>query len=839
MSMVIRDSRLQEIDAADIVPGDIVYLKLGAKIPADARLLSCTDMKVDNSSITGESEPQERNLRCNNPNILEATNMAFSGSKIVSGEGFGLIVRTGDHSLLGKIANLTLTSEKRASQLHLETDVFVKRTALVAFTVALVFFIFGIVSDFGVGITFSFAIGTFVAFIPQGLPVTVTLLLTIAAKRLSTKNVLVKDLHAVETLGSITVLATDKTGTLTQNKMSVVSVWMNRLVHGAGLEKTDEQIIDTNGPNVQDLLNVCVLCAGSKLKPEEDAMEFKDRTILGDATEIGILRFAGVYVDVPGMISSARKVFEIPFNSTNKWHLTIIEKEHEDGDYIILIKGAPERIKGMCNRIRINDEDLPWDDDWEEEFNAAYKNFASKGRRVLAFAHAKLPRSKYPKGFEFSNDPLNFEKDQFAFLGLLGLMDPPKHGVRKAIAALRTAGIQIIMVTGDHPLTAEAIARNIGLIQGQTKQDASTKLNVPTEFVTEDQYDAIVVHGDDIDAWEEKDWDRVLSKLDIVFARTSPKHKLEIVTRLQAKGHIVGASGDGVNDSPALKKADLGISMNHSASDVSKEAAAMILLDDNFSTIVTGVHEGRLIFVNLKKSVRYTLTHIMPEVLSFLIFIIFAIPLPLSSILVLMFDLGVELGPAISYAWELPEGDLMLVPPRKALVKAKPAIKPKKMHWWNKSKRGATDLEAGQVPDDVQIVPEKIEQPPISEAMKKGDSKIKVLWNRLADNFRIKGTGEMLVDSDLVVWSYFQGGIIETIGCFASYLVVLWLNKAPFDDLYKSALTYWQDGAPPLTMSDGSIVMKIAMYLLSYLYRRMQTNKFTSTTKLRQLTLSL
>lgn len=260
----------------------------------------------------------------------------------------------------------------------------------------------------------------------------------------------------------------------------------------------------------------------------------------------------------------------------------------------------------------------------------------------------------------------------------------------------------------------------------------------------------------------------------------------------------------------------------------------MILLDDNFPTIVTGVHEGRLIFVNLKKSIRYTLTHIMPEVLSFLIFIIFAIPLPLSSILVLMVDLGAELGPAISYAWELPEGDLMLVPPRKALVKAKPAPKPKKKHWWNRSKADATDLEAGQVPDDVQIVPEQIEQPPISEAMKKGDSRTKALWNRLANHFRIKGTGEMLVDSDLVVWSYFQGGIIETIGCLASYLVVLWVNHAPFDNLYKSALTYWQDGAPPLTMSDGSIVHQyLSSFSFLIFYRRMQQSKFTSTTRRR------
>lgn len=284
--------------------------------------------------------------------------------------------------------------------------------------------------------------------------------------------------------------------------------------------------------------------------------------------------------------------------------------------------------------------------------------------------------------------------------------------------------------------------------------------------------------------------------------RTSPKHKLEIVSRLQSKGHIVGVSGDGVNDSPALKKADLGISMNHSASDVSKEAAGIILLNDDFATIVNGIYEGRLIFSNLKKSIRYTLTHIMPEILGFLIFIIFGIPLPISSILVLVVDLGAELGPSISYAWEPAEGELMLVPPRKVLVKAE---KIKKKHWWNR-KRTHVDVENGPDMEELALRPEPVQQEPIQEAIKKSDSKIKILWTRLVDKFRVKGTGEMLVDSDLVVWSYFQGGIIETIGCLASYLVVLWSNHAPFDNLYKSAKTYWQPDAPPLTLSNGEIV---------------------------------
>lgn len=236
-------------------------VKMGDKSPADIRLIHCNEMKVDNSSITGESEAQERNLSNKIQNPLESTCLVFSGSTIVSGEGLGVIIRVGDKSILGRIAALTMGGEKRKSQLTEETDVFVRKTALVSITVALVFFVFGLVSGYSVGVTFSFAIGTFVAFIPQGLPVTVTLLLTIAAKRLSKRQVLVKDLHAVETLGSITVLATDKTGTLTQNKMTVVSVWMNNLIYGSNLEKTDSQIVSPDAQNIKDLVTICTLCS--------------------------------------------------------------------------------------------------------------------------------------------------------------------------------------------------------------------------------------------------------------------------------------------------------------------------------------------------------------------------------------------------------------------------------------------------------------------------------------------------------------------------------------------------------------------------------------------------
>lgn len=415
--------------------------------------------------------------------------------------------------------------------------------------------------------------------------------MTIAAKRMASRNVLVKNLHAVETLGSITLLATDKTGTLTQNKMSVVGVWLNDSFHSINDMGQDQQLKE-GIENLDHLIQACALCCKSKFVESEAGMPLTERTIIGDATEVGLLRFSCQYIDTPMEQDRYKKVFEIPFNSQTKWHLTVHKIPSEGSNFVAFVKGAPERVTRMCKYIQINDQVMPWNAEIDEKFNRAYEHFATLGRRVLAVARQILPSEKFPEDYVFVRDPLGFSTEEFVFVGLLAIMDPPKHGVRKAIAACRTAGIQIVMVTGDHPITAEAIARQIGLISGETMMEASMKLQKPMELVTEDEYDAVVAHGDRLDVLTDADWDRILSKKEIVFARTSPKQKLEIVTRFQNKGHIVGVSGDGVNDSPALKKADLGISMNKTASDVSKEAAEMILLDDNFPSIVHGIAEG-------------------------------------------------------------------------------------------------------------------------------------------------------------------------------------------------------------------------------------------------------
>jgi sodium/potassium-transporting ATPase subunit alpha len=457
MCLAIRDGHPAETLASELVVGDVLAVKSGDKIPADMRLIHTVDFKVDNSSITGESEPQERSTAaCLGP-PLEASNLALSGTMAVSGEAQGIVIRTGDHSVLGQIAKLTCSSKDRPSQMSQEISVFVKKIALIAFTTALFFFVYGLIRAYDIGMTFSFAIGLFVAFVPQGIPATVTLLLTIAAKRLSRKNVLVKDLQGVETLGAITLLATDKTGTLTQNRMSVFGAWINGRIYSAtGIaESASEQLLEPDTPNLQKLIDACALCTKSRFDPADMGKPIEERNIFGDATEAGLLRFAANFTDATQYMEDHPKVFEIPFNSASKWHLAVNSLPHEKGPLTMFIKGAPERVAALCKFIQVDDKILPWTEDTTSQFNQAYESFASRGQRVLAFGFKHLEEGEYPADYQFTRDPRNFPENEFTFAGLISLMDPPKRGVRKAVAACRTAGIQVVMVTGDHPLTAE------------------------------------------------------------------------------------------------------------------------------------------------------------------------------------------------------------------------------------------------------------------------------------------------------------------------------------------------------------------------------------------------
>ncbi|KAG0377383.1 hypothetical protein BGX24_006216 [Mortierella sp. AD032] len=760
---VVRDGKIVSIQASDLVLGDIVFSRMGDKIPADVMIFACTDMKVDNSSLTGESDPQDRNPVNEHKNPLEATNLAFNGSLIVNGEGYGLVIRTGDNTVLGQIAGLTAGEDSGKSPLTREIDDFVKIIATIAITTAIVFFLIGYFAVYrskgssGISSTLNFAVGVFVAWVPEGLPATVTMLLTIAAKRMASQNVLVKDLTGVETLGAITLLATDKTGTLTRNQMTVTNIWSSNTMYSAFRSAANAgNPFDATSPGIPEVLSISALC--SRAKFDRTDVPIPERQVLGDATESGLTRFAAANIgNFDDMNDLYPKVFEVPFNSENKWAMTIHDKSHDHGRFTLLMKGAPERILRLCSTILINGSEILLSAEHAKSYDEIYSLMASKGHRVLAFAQMLLPDNQYPDNHIFDKEKKNYPTSNLCFVGLISLEDPPKHGVREAIGRCRSAGIRVMMVTGDHPLTAEAIGRKINLVLSDTKELVAKNRGCSVEEVGDDEYDAVVIHGEQIDSLTEQDWDLIFSKPEIIFARTSPKHKLQIVKHAQALGHIVGVTGDGVNDSPALKKADLGIAMNISGSDVSKEAAAMILLDDNFASTVRGIEEGRLIFTNLKKSIQYTITHSMPEVIPNLLYVIASIPLPISAMLILVIDLGFELCISLSFAWDKPESEagLMKLPPRKPVT---PASIERRRRLATRDLPPVIDPESGE-----QVKP---------TFMARFQHDFKALFTRVYWREKFEHTeDEILVDAGLLSWAYLEVGIIETIGALVVFFV--------------------------------------------------------------------
>ncbi|ORY01095.1 P-type cation exchange, alpha subunit of ATPase [Basidiobolus meristosporus CBS 931.73] len=790
----IREGKLAQMSAAELIPGDVVFTRMGDKIPADLLIFHSSDMKVDNSSLTGESEPQARVPFNDQRSPLEASNIAFNGTLVVAGEGYGIVIRTGDNTVLGQIAGLTQGEKKRKSPLSLEIDNFVKTIAGVAAFTAIVFFIVGQVLYGKISFTLNFAIGVFVAFVPEGLPATVTMLLTIAAKRMAAANVLVKDLKGVETLGAITLLATDKTGTLTRNQMTVTNVWSGLVMYTAFPSSGNPEIpLTADAPGVDEIMHNASL--NSRAKFDRVDVPIEERQILGDATESGLVRFAAKNLnDFDNIAATYPKVFEIPFNSDNKWAMTIHEKVHANGDLTLFIKGAPERILRLCSTILINGEAIPLTQEHKDLYDQTYAYMAGKGHRVLAFAQLLLPRDQYPLGTEFTKEKKNYPTSELCFVGLTSLEDPPKHGVREAIGSCRSAGIQVMMVTGDHPLTAEAIGRKINIMLSETKEMVAKRTGRPIESIQEHEYSAIVIHGEQIDSLTEQDWDIIFSKNEIIFARTSPKHKLEIVRHAQAMGHIVGVTGDGVNDSPALKKADLGIAMNQSGSDVSKEAAAMILLDDNFASTVKGVNEGRLIFTNLKKSIQYTITHSTPEILPNLLYIIVPLPLPLSAILILVIDLGFEMFAALSYAWEYPEtkSGLMKLPPRKPVTVRSVARLRRQL---SRRPQSHTDIESGAEfkPSKFSLFKHSITEKFTSQ-----------YWVEMFE----ETDDEVLVDAGVLSWGYLEAGMIEFVGAILSYFLVLWFefNISPSEARNMQKNNCFQKDSDPYTLTNGTVL---------------------------------
>uniref|UniRef100_A0A3Q3JGI7 Sodium/potassium-transporting ATPase subunit alpha n=1 Tax=Monopterus albus TaxID=43700 RepID=A0A3Q3JGI7_MONAL len=643
-ALVIRDGEKKSINAEDVVVGDLVEVKGGDRIPADLRIISAHGCKVDNSSLTGESEPQTRTPEFTNDNPLETRNIAFFSTNCVEGTARGIVINTGDKTVMGRIATLASSLEGGKTPIAIEIEHFIHIITGVAVFLGVSFFILSLILGYGWLEAVIFLIGIIVANVPEGLLATVTVCLTLTAKRMAKKNCLVKNLEAVETLGSTSTICSDKTGTLTQNRMTVAHMWFDNQIHEADTtENQSGTSFDRSSATWAALARVAGLCNRAVFLAEQSNLPILKREVAGDASEAALLKCIELCCgSVKDMREKYPKIAEIPFNSTDKYQLSI-HKNTTPGEtkHLLVMKGAPEKILERCILIFM------------------------PGRE--SFCHFNLPDDQFPEGFAFDTDEVNFPTEKLCFIGLMSMIDPPRAAVPDAVGKCRSAGIKVIMVTGDHPITAKAIAKGVGIISegNETVEDIAARLNVPVAEVNPRDAKACVVHGGELKEMTPELLDDVLKyHTEIVFARTSPQQKLIIVEGCQRQGAIVAVTGDGVNDSPALKKADIGVAMGIAGSDVSKQAADMILLDDNFASIVTGVEEGRLIFDNLKKSIAYTLTSNIPEISPFLLFIIANIPLPLGTVTILCIDLGTDMVPAISLAYEAAESDIMKRQPR-------------------------------------------------------------------------------------------------------------------------------------------------------------------------------
>ncbi|KAI6188034.1 Sodium/potassium-transporting ATPase subunit alpha [Aphelenchoides besseyi] len=668
-ALVYRDGKKIELPTEKLVVGDIVEIKGGDRIPADIRVIRAMGFKVDNSSLTGESEPQSRSPDCTNDNPLETRNIAFFSTNAVEGTAKGVVIYTGDRTVMGRIAHLAADLDSGMTPIAREIEHFIHLITGVAVFLGVTFFIIAFILGYHWLTAVVFLIGIIVANVPEGLIATVTVCLTLTAKRMAAKNCLVKNLEAVETLGSTSTICSDKTGTLTQNRMTVAHTWFDRKIETCDTTENFEGGEITNrGPTQFALLRIAALCNRAEFKTGQKNVPILRRECTGDASEIALLKFTELsFGKVTEFRSKNQKIAEIPFNSTNKYQVSIHEVEDDNPAYLLVMKGAPERILDRCSTILLDGDEVPLNEKLKQEFNDAYLELGGMGERVLGFCDFRMDAKRFPPGFRFDVEDVNFPVENLRFVGLMSMIDPPRAAVPDAVAKCRSAGIKVVMVTGDHPITAKAIAKSVGIISegSETVEDIALRCGIPVDQVNADEARAAVIHGSDLRGMNAEQLSDLISHhSEIVFARTSPQQKLMIVEGFQRQGQIVAVTGDGVNDSPALKKADIGVAMGITGSDVSKQAADMILLDDNFASIVVGVEEGRLIFDNLKKSIAYTLTSNIPEISPFLTYILFGIPLPLGTITILCIDLGTDMVPAISLAYEEAESDIMKRRPR-------------------------------------------------------------------------------------------------------------------------------------------------------------------------------
>ncbi len=614
----LRAGEIVGLLASELVPGDIVLLEEGDFVPADCRLTEVFGLRVNLSTVTGESLAKARTAEpSSEESPLQARNVVLAGTSVVSGQGRGVVYATGMRTEFGRIAHLTQTAGETVSPLQREIARLSRIVAGLATGMGVLLFFAGQAMGLPTWENLLFAIGIIVANVPEGLLPTVTLSLAMATQRMARRNALVRHLPAVEALGSTTVICSDKTGTLTQNRMSVQRLWIG----GAFMPRSD---LPTRAHVLQEhrqLFINAALC--HNLKAVEEAGR---QALLGDPMEIAL---AEIGREIAGDLAAFSRIDEIPFDTDRKRMSVLAETPH---GRMLYCKGALESVLTSCRFIHLDAGLAPLDPAARTRLLAAQDEMAGAGLRVLAFAHRAVDEAGSPG-----------DEQDMILAGLIGLEDPPRAEVPDAIARCHTAGIRIIMVTGDHPRTGVAIARQIGLIRSEQP---------------------LVVDGEQLRLMSPTQLQLALDAPEILFARVAAEQKMRIVEALKKKGEIVAVTGDGVNDAPALKTADIGIAMGISGTDVAKEAADLILLDDNFASIVAAIEEGRAVFENIRKFLTYILSSNIPELVPYLAFVLFRIPLPLTIIQILAVDLGTDMLPALALGAEKPDPAVMQRPPR-------------------------------------------------------------------------------------------------------------------------------------------------------------------------------
>lgn len=644
---VIRDGKKVQIDSKTLVPGDVFILQAGNSIPADARLISASSMQVDQSALNGESVPESKTTEyAPGEGSYAETNLVYSGTTVGAGTARAVAFATGMNTEFGKIAQLTQKQNKVDSPLTQELNRLTKQLSIIAVSIGIVFLLAAIfVVKYPFAKAFIFALGMIVAFIPEGLLPTVTLSLAQGVKRMAKKHALVKELNSVETLGETTVICSDKTGTLTQNQMTIHYIWTpkneyevtgNGYENNGQIELNKKQLWYEENPDLRKLVQIASLDNDTAVQPSKT--KGGKPKILGTPTEASLIIMAEkAGFDRQKVLVQYPRLRELPFDSDRKRMSTI--HRWNDTQNIIFTKGSFSDVIKQCDQVQVDGQVRAMtkeDQDLAEKSNAGY---AAKGLRSMAMAYRIIDQTT-----DVNKLTIETAETHLVFVGLTTMSDPPRPEIYNAVKRCHEAGIKIIMVTGDSKLTAKTVAVQIGLTSDKAR----------------------VISGDELNKMSEDELREAL-KGEVIFARVAPEQKYKVVKTLQKNGEIVASTGDGVNDAPALKQADIGIAMGMTGTDVAKDAANIILTDDNFASIVAAIEEGRAVYSNIRKFLTYILTSNVPEAFPSIIFLLSGglIPLPMTVMQILTVDLGTDMLPALGLGGEPVDPDVMKQPPRK------------------------------------------------------------------------------------------------------------------------------------------------------------------------------